>query len=119
MKKKILIIDDDPDVAEVLGVYLESMGYAFDIVKRGIEGIEALKEGDYFALFTDYMMPDLKGNRIISEVAEKHPQMRGRLFLITGAPVEIEIKQEIAASGGRIISKPFTRETLLKALGKI
>jgi len=118
MKKKILIIDDDPDVAEVLSVYLESMGYDVDIAEKGADGIKALKERDYFALFTDYIMPDLKGDRIISEVAERDPNMRGRLFLITGAPVDPEVKRDVAASGGQIIKKPFTRAILLEALEK-
>ncbi len=118
MKKRILIIDDDPDVAEVLSVYLESMGYDVDIAEKGADGIEALKVRDYFALFTDYIMPDLKGDRIIWEVAERDPRMKGRLFLITGAPVEPEVRQTVTASGGQIIRKPFTRATLLEALEK-
>ena len=110
MKGKVLIIDDDPDVAEVLSAYIEALGYEFRIARRGREGLEALHTETFFAVFTDYLMPDIKGDRILAEISMEHPEMRGRLFLVTGASVNTELEAQIRSYGAEILRKPFTKD---------
>ncbi|RMG00281.1 MAG: response regulator [Nitrospirae bacterium] len=114
--KKILVIDDDPDVAEVLGFYLRSFGYECEIVQSGADGLKRIDSDGYHAVITDFMMPDIKGDRLIEDVSRRFPHLKGRLFLITGATVEKDTENLITSLGGRVIRKPFTRQTLEEAL---
>lgn len=62
-KKKILLVDDDPDFVEAVKVIVESGGYEVRVASDGKEGLEAVAEDRPDLIILDVMMPVMDGHR--------------------------------------------------------
>lgn len=69
--KKILIIEDDINIAEMEKDYLELNGYSVEIVQDGNKGIDMVMGGMYDVIIVDLMLPGKNGFEIIKEVRKK------------------------------------------------
>lgn len=65
---KILIVDDDRKLCELVADYLEPMGYDVDIANTGVEGLEMILNGDYCAVILDVMMPGMDGFEVLKRL---------------------------------------------------
>ncbi|HWX20995.1 MAG TPA: response regulator [Candidatus Binatia bacterium] len=116
---KIVVLDDQAMMVEVIGAVLESLFDGATIVKftDALECLKELKRKDPELLTLDWEMPGLTGGQVLgflSQRGAKYP-----ILLISGAGVEM--KEEVAkykASGLKIslVEKPFTRGELLSAV---
>ena len=68
MAKKILIIDDDPDLVEAVSTILESKGYAVAAAYGGVEGLKKAKTENPDLIVLDVMMPDKDGYTVCKEL---------------------------------------------------
>ncbi len=68
MGKKILVVDDDRDFAEILKTKLERAGFEVDIALNGAEGIEKVKKSRPDLLILDVMMPEKNGFEVCKEL---------------------------------------------------
>lgn len=67
---KILIVDDEEDVREVLQQLLEQEGYTCRIAADGVEGLDALRREDFDVVLTDLRMPELDGIGLLAAMRE-------------------------------------------------
>ncbi len=67
---KVLIVDDEKLIREVIKEYCNYEGYEVFEAENGIEAIELIKNNDYDVLILDIMMPKLDGFRALKEVKE-------------------------------------------------
>lgn len=68
MNKKILIAEDDKDIAEIIELYLGGADYEVDIFYDGIEALEAIKNKKYDLCILDIMLPKMDGYKLIIEI---------------------------------------------------
>ncbi len=68
---RILIVEDDTDVAALLKIMLEGVGYRVGVCHTGIEALEALGAGDYNLITLDLMLPDINGLDIIRRLKQQ------------------------------------------------
>lgn len=66
--RRILLIEDDPDIAQMLGVHLHEEGYALEHCARGDEGLRRLEAEAWDALLLDVMLPGVDGLEICRRV---------------------------------------------------
>ena len=66
--KKILIVDDEQKIREVLKEYAEFEGYATDEAEDGMEAVKKCREGEYDLIVMDVMMPKLDGFSAVKEI---------------------------------------------------
>ncbi|WP_348760059.1 response regulator transcription factor [Candidatus Methylocalor cossyra] len=66
--KRILVIEDDPDIGEMIGINLRDEGYAVDIATHGAEGLERLKAQPYELVVLDLMLPGIDGLEICRQI---------------------------------------------------
>lgn len=71
MTDRVLMIDDDTELARMVGEYLGRNGLGFDTRADGVSGLEALATRDYTALILDVMLPDLDGFEVCRRVRER------------------------------------------------
>jgi two-component system, OmpR family, alkaline phosphatase synthesis response regulator PhoP len=60
-KKRILIVDDEPDFSMIVQTYLEKEGFATELAYNGVEGFEKIKANPPDAIVLDVMMPEMDG----------------------------------------------------------
>lgn len=70
MSAKILVVDDDPDVLEAIGIVLEANGYAVTTARHGVEGLTKLKEEKPDLMILDLLMPRLDGFGVCKELKD-------------------------------------------------
>lgn len=111
---KILIIDDDKEVRDVLRDILAIAGYDIHTSPTGKEGLLAFNEIDFDLVFTDLGMPDMNGWEIANSINKINSKIP--VILITGWGDQFG-KEHLKKSGiDLIVSKPFDRENLLKII---
>lgn len=107
---KIIVIDDDPYVLDMLKAFLEKEGYHVDVRKNGKEGLGALKSDVYDLAFVDLIMPELDGVSVIEK--SKELNINTPIVIITAyASIETAVKA-MRLGAYDYISKPFNLEEI-------
>ena len=84
MGKKIMVIDDEPDIITYLTTLLEENGYETDSAKDGIEGLEKIKEFKPDLVCLDILMPEKSGIGLYREL-RKDDELKGiPVVIVTG-----------------------------------
>ena len=110
--ERVLVIDDEYAVRNVLGLSLSHLGYAIETAASGLEGIEKFVNagGDFDLVILDLLMPGLSGEEVFNRILEIN---RGARVLIVSGFSSEHVVQRILESGGRdFIQKPFSIEVL-------
>lgn len=114
-KLKVLVIDDEPDICELLSLTLTRMGYVCDTVSSYKRGIEALQQYKYSLVLTDMRLPDGDGVEIVKWIQKVKPQLPVAVITAYGN-VEGAVNT-LKAGAFDYLSKPVDL-TLLKGLVK-
>lgn len=80
--RNILIVDDEPDVLDLLRLHLQSQQWFVSVVQSPSQAIELLEKQSFFLIITDIAMPELDGYEFISKLQEKH--IYSEIILMTG-----------------------------------
>ncbi len=116
-KVNILLVDDDPEVSEVLELMLAQIGHEVTVVAQGQEAIALFEQSDYDLVITDLGMPDISGWEVAKAVKEKRPETP--VVLITGWGIQLD-SEEMSRSGIEgVIAKPFSKQALVDQLARV
>jgi CheY-like chemotaxis protein len=114
-KRRVMIIEDDPDMIELLSVILKRGGYEPVAALGGLEGLRQLREDGSDLILLDLMMEDLSGWKVLDTIkADEH--MRQIPVLIISARHHLEDPEQTAAHAGLFegyLVKPFVVRDLL------
>ncbi len=103
---RILVVDDEPLIQEVLCVALERKNYAVEWVEDGKEALKRLKEGDFDLIVTDIRMPGVSGMEILRRAKEIDPNIG--VILITAFGSIKNAVQAMKEGAFDYITKPFS-----------
>ena len=117
--KRILVIDDEPDVAELMRLFLEVLGYEADIFLSCEEAVKAIGNTKYWAVFCDYMMPGLTGDKLFKAVRDADSGLAKRFIIITGAVLDERLSNFLDVEAVRVINKPFRFEDIRNVLMEV
>jgi CheY-like chemotaxis protein len=84
MSKKILIIDDEPDIITFVSAVLEENGYASTSAKDGVEGLEVLRKEKPDLVLLDLMMPKKSGISMFQELRKDEDLRNIPVVVVTG-----------------------------------
>jgi two-component system, OmpR family, response regulator len=93
---KVLIIDDDEELAQLFAVYLERDGFSVDSVHEGMPGIDLALTGDYSLIVLDIMLPDIKGTEILARI-RRESSIPVLMFTAKGDDIDRIIGLELGA----------------------
>lgn len=116
MKKRILVIEDDLSIQELIVEFLSSEGYTVDYANDGIEGISKFKEHKYDLIILDVMMPNLDGYSACKMIRSK--SNIPIIFLTALSEEENEIKG-FDLKCDDYITKPFSFNILIKRVNAV
>lgn len=117
--KKILVVDDELDLREIIGEDFELMGAEVVSAENGVAAFELVQKVHPDAIVSDIRMPGGDGVELLKKVRSSALPVQPKVFLITGfADVTAQQAKELGAQG--MLAKPFNlrqlREMVLKAL---
>ncbi len=116
MKKKdtkILLVDDEPDILEIVGYNLSSEGYSVITAKNGIQAIEKTKKHKPHLIILDVMMPEMDGIEACEEI-RKLPEMGNVLIsFLTARGEDYSQVAGFDAGADDYITKPIKPKVLV------
>jgi two-component system alkaline phosphatase synthesis response regulator PhoP len=122
-KKRIVIVDDEIDVRELLALLLERDGYRVHCAEDGVSGLALIKSLRPDLVITDHLMPGLSGREIVRNMRRTPTLTSIPVIMVTGVPID----QALQDAEGTIVveaflPKPSTwkllREVVRAALGR-
>ena len=112
MSYKILVVEDDNQIQELIVEFLSSQDYDVDVANDGVEGYEKFKENKYDLVILDVMMPRLDGHALCKMIRNLDKEV-SIIFLTALGDEESEIKG-FDLKADDYISKPFSFNILIK-----
>jgi len=112
MKKRILLVEDEPAIATLCRSVLTGEGFEVDIAPNGRKAQDMIEEGEYRLCLIDIMMPKMSGQELYEWLERKHPRMAGLVIFTTGSVIDEEIMAFISGTGRPFLPKPFLPDQL-------
>jgi signal transduction histidine kinase/ActR/RegA family two-component response regulator len=109
---RILVVDDEPAVRELLGDVLTSEGFEAVLARGGREALEQFDAGGFDAVFTDIGMPGMSGWELAGALRERDEGVP--IAVITGWGEAVGSSERRAARVDWVVTKPFTSERILE-----
>ncbi|MDD5217448.1 MAG: response regulator [Candidatus Omnitrophica bacterium] len=114
MRKKILVVDDDPVVIEMLQSGLSRSGYEVVIARQGKEAIQKVREDQPSLVVLDVMLPDMDGTEVATILRENDATQKIPIIYITVLIGKIHpAEQTPPGSNTVVLGKPFDLNELL------
>jgi len=111
---RVLVVDDEPNLAEVLSSVLRHEGWDVRSAGTGVSAVRAGKEFRPDAIVLDMMLPDFDGLEVMRRLREDNPRV-AVLFLTARDSVEDRVAG-LTAGGDDYVTKPFSLEEVLARL---
>jgi len=115
-EEKILIVDDEESVLEILADILENSEYKVDCAIDGINAVEKLKKTEYDLVLTDLLMPRLDGLGVLKEAKSTYDDII--VIIMTGYGTMDAVVRALKLGANDFIIKPFELTTLLNTVEK-
>lgn len=113
---RILVVEDEPDIAKLLGLLLTRAGYAVDTASNGAQALQALSQQDYAAITLDLMLPDISGLEIIHQVRANAKTANLPIIVVSAKMEEGRLAINGDFSGIHWLAKPIDESGLLSAV---
>jgi two-component system cell cycle sensor histidine kinase/response regulator CckA len=110
--EKVLVIDDEYSVRNVLMVGLQHLGYEVETASNGPEGIAKFKQAQFDLVLLDMIMPQQSGDEVFFELKRLDPSVK--VLVISGFSSETAVQAILTNGGLDFLQKPFTIEELSK-----
>jgi diguanylate cyclase (GGDEF)-like protein len=114
---RILLVDDDPDVLEILGDFIAVFGFEYESAADGLEAVEKLKHNAFNIVLTDMKMPNMDGMELLHHVHNNYPETK--VMVVTGYDRTFTYTDVIDAGASDFISKPFNSDELEAKINRI
>lgn len=103
---RILVVDDEPDIRNILHILLSSRGYEVDEAENGLRAVELVRtQPDYDLIILDIMMPGMDG---VSACAEIRQHSVAPILFLTAKAQPADMSDAYGSGGDDYLIKPFS-----------
>jgi CheY-like chemotaxis protein len=114
MRKKALVVEDDPETQRLLSALLDESGCVVDTASDGAAAIEMLAAGDYDVVLLDIVLPRVSGTEVMEFLADSQPETLSKIIVVTGLNVE-EIRR-LFPTVAHTLGKPVVARRLMQSV---
>ena len=113
---KILVIDDEPEITEIIDTFLTEFGFKVETINSAMEAISKAQQFKPEIVLLDIMMPGMDGYDICAQL-KKDPQFaKIPIIFLTGKDRNDDMGRSFKSGGDMFIKKPFSCERLLEII---
>jgi CheY-like chemotaxis protein len=109
----VLVVDDEPDVAELFAEVLRHSGHEVSIATSGRAALDLIGQVKVDVIVSDLRMPDVDGPALHRALATISGDLAARLIFITGDALSHQAEQFLAESGAEVLEKPVDLQQLI------
>lgn len=114
---KVLVVDDDKVICQILVACLEDRGYVANSVNSGEEALASVGEGDYQVVITDLKMAEIDGHEVTRRIKKHAPGVK--VVMMTGCTQQKEREAAYKNGVDAYFHKPFDMEKLMAEIEPI
>jgi two-component system NtrC family sensor kinase len=122
-EQRLLVVDDEPGIRDVLKDVLSCSGYVVDTAFNGSDAVRQLSVTRYDLIISDLCMPEMDGEALFKTIQATDARLAGRIIFVTGDTVSPKSREFLDHSGNRWLSKPFNirdvEDTVRSVLGGV
>jgi CheY-like chemotaxis protein len=111
-----LIVEDNPDIAELLDFTLRWSGHEPDIAVGGLDALERLASRNYDVILTDLNMPEMSGEDLYRRIEHGWPHLVTRVVFVTAAAPDDVFRTQHTRRLVPVLTKPYTPERLFEMI---
>ncbi len=112
--QRILIVDDDENILEVISTGLQDAGYLVDTAKDGSEAFEKSKTTVFDLALLDIRLPDMEGTKLLTGMKQGRPEMS--TIILTGYPTLQNAVEAVNNGADAYLLKPVRMKDLLEVV---
>lgn len=113
MAKKVLIIEDDPDINQLIRTYLEKEGYRVSAALTGTEGMRLAKSEHPDMIILDLMLPEMDGFEICKRIRSDAKIAETPIIILTAKTEEADTIVGLELGADEYVTKPFSPKSLV------
>jgi len=114
---RLLIVDDEPGIVEVLKEVLGGNGYLIDTASNGDEALQHIGTHRYDLILSDLSMPEMSGDKLYDTLQSTQPDTAQRIIFVTGDTVSPKARAFLDRVGNPWLSKPFNLSEIERRVG--
>ena len=119
MKPKVLIIDDEIHIVELIKFNLETSGYEVDFAYDGLDGYLKIKENIPHLVLLDWMIPNISGIDILKKIRSDKTLCNIPIIMLTAKNMENDKIEGLELGADDYITKPFSIKELLARISSV
>lgn len=116
---RVLVIDDEPQVTEIIEAFLSNAGHEVIVANTANDGLKKANEKKPDVILLDIMMPDADGYSICNDLKSNPPTADIPVVFLTGKDRSDDQGRSFKVGGDMFIKKPFSCERLLEIINII
>jgi DNA-binding NtrC family response regulator len=111
---RVLVVEDEPDVAEILRDALTDLGYAVSVAGGGAEALAVVAVHRPDVVLLDLAMPGMPGDEVLERLRERDPALP--VIVVTGNPDVDRARATLALGAFDYVAKPFDLRMLARTV---
>ncbi len=115
-RAKILVIDDDPEITDIIQEFLNAHGYEVRLENSSVAGLEWAMSHRPDLILLDIMMPVMDGYEVCDALKKNKNTKDIPIIFLTGKDVKEDNHKSFQVGGDMFIKKPFSMESLLEII---
>ncbi len=116
---KVLVVDDDPGLLELMGVVLEEQGFSVDTATCSQGALLKAGRIRYDLAIVDLILPDADGVLLLAKLGRISPGLESRTIFMTGFTSKEAVLDFLKSTAAGFLQKPFGADQLLRAVRKV
>ena len=113
-RSHLLIVDDEPQLSEMMQLYFQHHGYAIHVAANRTEALNCAEQTQFVAVLTDLTMPDMSGTELARRLQEQQPGLP--VILLSGYDLKDEHLPENVVE---VLQKPFRNSVLMAVVQRV
>ena len=118
-KRTIMVVDDNPDLVDILRIMLESKGFNVRCAYSGKDLFAGLEEQKPDLILLDIMMPEMDGLEVLTRIKGNPDTASIPVILLSAKALEEDIRVGYKLRADEYITKPFTRTQLMTSINRL
>jgi DNA-binding response OmpR family regulator len=117
--KKVLIVDDEPNIVAALEYLLQHSGYEVRSASNGEEALVRLAEFAPDLVLLDVMMPKQSGYEVCQRIRERPQWNHVKIMIVSARGREAEVSKGLSLGADLYLTKPFSNAELVARIGEL
>ncbi len=113
---KVLVVEDDPELNEMIGAYVEIAGYEYDPALDGSDALKSARDHHPSLILLDVMLPDFDGFEVCRRLQNEQSTRCIPVVMLTALDRDEHREQGLQCGARQYLTKPFDPDQLIKTI---